>query len=73
MNPKYPLTLSSKNECPHMACDEKNKRLNLKCEDFYEDFKKACKEVIAMNFNDANNKMNKDFLSVPEIADVPNI
>lgn len=65
--PKFPLTLSSKAECPHMTLHENNERLNLKCEDFYVDFKNACEEVIAMTFSDADDKMNKELLSVPEL------
>lgn len=61
--PKSKLTLSSKNEMPHMNID--NGRLNLRCEDFYEDFKSACEEVISKEFNDINNKMNRDLLLIP--------
>jgi len=39
--PKYPLTLSSKAESQHPTLHENNERLNLKWEDFYEDFKIA--------------------------------
>lgn len=61
--PKKKLTLSSKNEMPHMQIN--NDRLNLKCEDFYEDFKLACQEIIDKEFTDANDKMNKDLLFIP--------
>jgi hypothetical protein len=38
--------------------------INLNCEDFYEDFKTACEEVISMTiFN--SNKMNLPLLYVP--------
>lgn len=65
--PKYSLTLSSKNECPHMVLHDNDKRLNLRCEDFYLDFKNACEEVIKMTFHNADDKMNKQLLSVPEL------
>jgi hypothetical protein len=65
--PKFPLTLSSKNEAPHLLLHENNKRLNLKCEDFYNDFKNACIEVVNMEFSDADDKMKKQLLSVPEL------
>lgn len=70
--PKYPLTLSSKAERQHLTLHENNERLNLKCEDFYEDFKIACEEVLAMNFSDADDKMNRELLYVPklEILDI---
>jgi hypothetical protein len=61
--PKRNLTLSSKKEMPHM--ETSHGRLNLKCEDFYNDFKNACLEVINMDFPDANDKMNKDLLFIP--------
>jgi|LauGreDrversion4_2_1035121.scaffolds.fasta_scaffold59572_2 hypothetical protein len=61
--PKSKLTLSSKDECPHMQ--ENAGRLNLKCEEFYIDFKNACQEIIDMNFSDMNDKMNKELLFIP--------
>lgn len=61
--PKGNLTLSSKDEMPHMQIN--GGRLNLKCEDFYEDFKLACLEVIDRNFPEINDKMNKDLLFIP--------
>lgn len=63
--PKYPLTLSSKNELSHLVIHSDN-RLNLKCEDFYADFENACIEVLNMNFPEGN-KMNKQLLSVPSL------
>jgi len=62
--PKYPVSLSSKNEAPHLLLYGNG--LNLKCEDFYEDFKNACLEVIDMEFPDKNNKINKEILFVPQ-------
>jgi hypothetical protein len=61
--PSYEITFSSQNETAHLV--EANGRLNLKCEDFFADFKAACEEIIAMEFKDKNNKMNKGFLEVP--------
>lgn len=61
--PKANLTLSSKNEMPHMQIN--NGRLNLKCEDFYEDFRLACQEIIDKAFTGSNDKMNKDLLFIP--------
>jgi hypothetical protein len=62
--PKWPLTLSSKGECPHLFISQ-NDRLNLRCEDFYHDFRNACLEIIEMEFQDPNDKMNRQLLSVP--------
>ena len=65
--PKAPISLSSGEERIHL--DVYNRCglewLNFKCEDFYEDFKNACFEVINMNFENHVDKMNKDLLSVP--------
>lgn len=66
--PKFPLTLSSKNELNHMAIHGNN-RLNLKCEDFYQDFSNACKEIINMEFDDHEDKMNKELISVPDLEE----
>jgi len=60
--PKYKITLSSKNEAPNLS--EFGGRVNLRCEDFYSDFKEACEEVIAMNFT-GGDKMNYGFLTIP--------
>lgn len=61
-SPKREITLSSGNEMPHMTIH--GTRLNLKCEDFFVDFKFACEEVIAQSFN-ASDKMNQPFLEIP--------
>ena len=66
---KYPITLSSKGSTPHLLLFENDTRLNLRCEDLYEDFKKACKEVINMNFPNPKDKMNHQFLAVAERTD----
>lgn len=63
--PKYKITLSSKNEMPNLATS--GDRVNLKCEDFYADFKQACEEVIAMDFPDGD-KMQEGFLTIPNFA-----
>ncbi|HTE31083.1 MAG TPA: hypothetical protein VK666_11965 [Chryseolinea sp.] len=67
--PKYPITLSSRNEMAHLIVHSNNLRLNLKCEDLFTDFKNACLEIINKDFPDSNNKMNKQLLSVPELED----
>jgi hypothetical protein len=60
--PHKHLTLSSRlDQDKHLTIDSKN-RLNIKCEELYDDFKNACKEVIAMNFLDPVDKMNKPIL-----------
>jgi hypothetical protein len=61
--PKIKITLSSKKELAHMVGI--NGRTNLKVEDFYNDFKSACEYVIDTDFP-TNNKMNQDFLIVPD-------
>lgn len=60
--PKYAITLSSKGECGHLV--EQGNRLNLKAEDFYEDFKEACLYVINDEYTDGD-KINQSFLAVP--------
>lgn len=63
--PKYAITLSSKNEQAHLV--ESNDRLNLKVEDFYQDFKEACEFVINDTYP-TENKMNKPLLQVPGLG-----
>lgn len=67
--PKYPITLSSKNELGNLALQLNDTRLNLKCEDFYSAFAQACLEVVNMNFPNTNDKMNKQLLSVPNLEE----
>jgi hypothetical protein len=62
ISPKAQITLSSKEEMPHLV--ETNGRLNLKVEDFYADFRDACNYLVAINYP-AGDKMNADFLEVP--------
>jgi len=62
VSPKASITLSSKNEQGHLI--ETNGRLNLKVEDFYNDFKVACEYVKNDNYPDGD-KMKRDFLEVP--------
>jgi hypothetical protein len=47
-----------------------NRKLNLKCEDFYNDFKAACEEVLGMDFPE-DNKMNRPLLIVPDDPQKP--
>jgi hypothetical protein len=65
--PKYSLTISSKNESPNLIVHTGGERLNLKCEDFYLDFKNACIEMLNIEFKDKQDKMNRQLLSVPEL------
>ena len=60
--PKLAITLSSKAEEPHLT--EKEGRLNLRCEDFYQDFKTACEEVITKETS-LQEKFRAKFLAVP--------
>jgi len=62
VSPKFKITLSSKHEMGHMI--EDSGRLNLKIEDFYQDFKLACEYVINRTYL-PDDKMNEDFLQVP--------
>jgi len=61
--PKYSITLSSKTEGPHLEQDAKGERINLRCEDFYSDFRKACEEVIQMP-DPVATKLAQPFLEV---------
>lgn len=63
--PKYPITLSSKNEMPHLELHDNGNRINLKCEDFYIDFRQACEEVINMSAQ-VEQKLSQPFLSIPD-------
>jgi hypothetical protein len=63
--PKNTLTLSSKDETAHLVAVTPIK-INLRCEDFYKDFKGACQEVIAMT-SFQSNKMNLPLLELPDI------
>lgn len=64
--PKPPISLSSLSiEAPNEFISADGKILNLKNPEFYNDFKAACEEVLSMSF-DANDKMNKPILFVPE-------
>ncbi|RZL46265.1 MAG: hypothetical protein EOO93_26150 [Pedobacter sp.] len=66
--PKGTLTLSSKNEATHLSSVSTNK-INLKCEDFYIDFKNACEEVLAMKtFN--SKKASIPFLNIPDDTNI---
>ena len=66
--PDYEITLSSKDEAPHLQINAG--RLNIKCEDFHVDFKDACNHVIRKHFPAAD-KMNQPFLHVPDAVPAP--
>jgi hypothetical protein len=59
LNPKFLITLSSKDEIGHLIFHEEGQRVNLRCIDFYADFKSACGAVINIEFEEKN-KMNYD-------------
>ena len=61
--PGYSITLSSKSERHHLH--EADHRLNLKVEDFYNDFKDACLHIINDDDFSVDDKINKPFLEVP--------
>ena len=61
--PKSTITLSSKNEADHLVTINPTK-INLRCEDFYLDFKNACQEVLEMQ-NFKSKKVDLPFLSIP--------
>lgn len=62
--PKYPITLSSKEEMTHLHEHANGTRINLRCEDFYNDFKEAWEELKGMS-GSVQIKLNQPFLSVP--------
>jgi len=62
LSPKVKITLSSKSEMSHL--NKHNDKINLKVEEFYDDFKKACEYVINKSFP-IGDKMNENFLIVP--------
>lgn len=62
--PKKTLTLSSGNQAPHLALIQN--KINLRCEDFYIDFKNACKEILSMN-SFASSKMSSPLLTIPKL------
>jgi hypothetical protein len=63
--PKYEITITSKNEKPHMETDSSGKRMNLACEDFYTDFRNACEEVLNLPDPIAQ-KLSVPFLEIPD-------
>lgn len=63
--PKYPITLSSKNEMPNLEVHTNGQRVNLRCEDFYDDFRSACIQLFAMS-NPVAQKLSQPFLLVPD-------
>src|SRR5579872_5113347 len=63
--PKFPLTLSSKKEMANLTVHSNNQRVNLRCEDFYADFKAAWEELFLMGSPVAE-KLGQPFLFVPD-------
>ena len=63
--PKYPITLSSKDEMANLTLHDNGKRINLRCEDFYHDFKTACEEVLGMP-DPVATKLDAPFLAIPD-------
>jgi len=63
--PKNTITLSSGDEMPHL--EEHNNKVNLKCENFYSDFKNACNEILLMT-TFPSNKMGLPLLYVPGVS-----
>jgi len=66
---KKPIGLSSGNEIEHLTeyKDENGlDSLNFRCEDLYDDFEKACIEIINKEFEESN-KMNSPLLCVPDL------
>lgn len=61
VSPKLQVTLSSKDEMPHLF--EHGNSVNLKVENLYGDFKAACNYVISLPFPPGD-KMNDPFLEV---------
>jgi len=65
VTPMYGITLSSKDEEAHLV--ESGNRLNLRCEDFYKDFKSACIEVIGRGDSGLmTNNFKEKYFSVPD-------
>ncbi len=54
------ISLSSKDPAKHLVVTKNI--LNINIEDFFNDFKNACNEVIKMDFNRPDDKMNKPFV-----------
>lgn len=63
--PKAPVTLSSKGEMSHLIFYGTPSRVNLRCENFYEDFKMACDEIFCMS-GDVAYKLSQVVLNVPD-------
>ncbi len=62
-SPKSKITFSSGNETPHLQIN--GGRLNLKCEDFFADFKAACWEVINWPHYSTYDKVSQNFIEIP--------
>jgi len=61
--PKNTIRLSSKDEAGHLQ-NISPTQINIKCENFYADFKGACEEVVKMT-TFPSKKMGKPFLEIP--------
>ena len=73
--PKNTITLSSKDEADHFHKNSET-QINLKCENFYADFKKGCEEVINKKTFRNKKKMDEPILEVPtktETAATPSV
>jgi hypothetical protein len=66
--PKFPITLSSKDEMANLEYHDNGKRVNLRCEDFYTDFRTACTELFTMP-EPAITKLAAPFLAIPDYKD----
>ena len=67
--PKNTICLSSKDEAEHLRQVTATK-INLRCEDFYIDFKGACEEVINM-ITFPSTKMDRPLLDIPTPTETP--
>jgi hypothetical protein len=61
--PKNTITLSSRDEADHFQLISAT-TINLKCENFFQDFKNACREVVGMSLF-LSGKMDHPLLTVP--------
>lgn len=62
-SPKNNITISSGSEMSNHT--KHNGKINFKCEDFYQDFKSACEEIL-LKIYPFDDKMNKPILSIPD-------
>jgi len=64
--PKDKISLSSKDEAAHLVQISAN-QINLRCEDFYIDFKGACEQVLEKT-DFLSSKMDRPLLRVPSMG-----